>query len=782
MAVRERLRKLNETSRHLAQGLEFERVLQGVADSARELTGGTIGGIAVAHPTDSPVEFVMSGVSADDYRSFLELPEGKAIYEDLTGLSSPLRVSNLAEYLASAGLGDVALPLDLGPALFVPILSRGETVGMICVSKAAPAAQFSDEDEATLAMFANQAALAIAIARRYRDEQRARTGLEALIDIAPVGVIVLDAKRGDLTLANREALRITDVLRVDRDEPSNTVPRGLTLHRAGGRETSLTEDSLSELACSSETVRAERVVVRNANGTSVSLLVNGTPTHDTDGAVSSLMVTLQDLSPVEDLERLRAGILRLASDELRAPLMAVKGVAATLLTTDNVIDAAEAAQLAHVVDVQADRMRDLIADLRDFAQIHTGTLSVRLEPVDAAQLLSVAAARHAADDNDRRITVDLDIGLPLVRADRQRVLRVLRSLLADAARSSDSSVPIHLSAARDNAHLTVRIAHRAGPTAALLVGLLERRGLEGTDGQRHSQRSSALELAICKGIIEAHGGRIHARSDLNGQTLVTFTLPFLESAATAPSLETAPRSAARAPGCRILVIDVDAPTQRSISEVLSAAGFELEFADDAGQAVHSSVAQGPDLVLAGIAHPADVHELLRTLQFETDAPLIVVTDHGLDDAALEALHAGAADYIAKPFSNTELIARVRAALHRNAALAEPAVAEPFVLGDLVIDYAQRRVAVAGRRAGLTETEYRLLCALAARPGRILSTEEIARRVWKTQPPGHPGPVRSVVKRLRRKLGDDARDPRYVITWPRSGYGIGVPDTVPQSGE
>ena len=130
---------------------------------------------------------------------------------------------------------------------------------------------------------------------------------------------------------------------------------------------------------------------------------------------------------------------------------------------------------------------------------------------------------------------------------------------------------------------------------------------------------------------------------------------------------------------------------------------------------------------------------------------------------------GAADYVVKPFSPTELAARIRAALRKRAAPGWAGPPGPYSLGDLSIDYAERRVTLAGRPVQVTATEYELLYRLSAAAGRVLTHDQLLQAVWGPERTGEPGLVRNVVKRLRRKLRDDADNPTYVFTEPRVGY-------------
>ena len=147
-----------------------------------------------------------------------------------------------------------------------------------------------------------------------------------------------------------------------------------------------------------------------------------------------------------------------------------------------------------------------------------------------------------------------------------------------------------------------------------------------------------------------------------------------------------------------------------------------------------------------------------------DLPVIFISGYGRDETIAKALRRGATDYIVKPFSPTELTARVQAALRRRA---EPS--EPFRLEDLVIDYESRRVTLARRRVKLTATEYDLLRVLAVNAGRVMTHDSLLRQVWARRESGNARLVSAFVKRLRRKLGDDAAHPTYIFTERQVGY-------------
>ena len=138
---------------------------------------------------------------------------------------------------------------------------------------------------------------------------------------------------------------------------------------------------------------------------------------------------------------------------------------------------------------------------------------------------------------------------------------------------------------------------------------------------------------------------------------------------------------------------------------------------------------------------------------------------------LDAVEEGAEDYVVKPFSATELGARIKACLRRRA-VSEPAA--PYVMGDLVIDFTERRVVLAGAPVALTPIEHRTLVELAAHAGRVVTHEQLLRRVWGLEAGDDVRPMRTAINSIRRKLGDDAASPVYIFTEARVGYRMASP--------
>ena len=183
----------------------------------------------------------------------------------------------------------------------------------------------------------------------------------------------------------------------------------------------------------------------------------------------------------------------------------------------------------------------------------------------------------------------------------------------------------------------------------------------------------------------------------------------------------------------------------------------------------------PHLVLLDLMLPdTDGIELMGSILDIADVPVIFVSVYGQDDYVVRAFDMGASDYIVKPFSPSELGARIRAALRKRRPADLPEPAEPYVLGDLARNFMERRVTLAGRPVELTATEYRLLVELAANPGRVVTSGQLLERIWGAGNSAGTAPVRNIVSRLRRKLGDSASDPMYIFNESSVGYRIAQP--------
>ena len=520
-ALQERLSQLSAASLRINQSLDFDAVLQGVLDSARTLTGARYAVFTLLDGSGRIQDFLSSGFTTDETERLWGVPQGQQFFDYLNAFPEPLIVPDLFGHLRSAGIAEFQTPIAsdlILPFLSAPVIHRDERVGNLFLAREDHGKEFTRDDQEILEMFASQAALVIANALRYRDEQRARSDLEALINTSPVGVVVFDASTGHPIMFNQESGRIVSAL-VSADRPVEQLLKTMTVQRADGREISLQEVSLPEAFSAGETVRAEEVVFRIPDGPSLTTLINATPVRSDAGDIETYVVTLQDMSSQQDLERMRAEFLAMVSHELRTPLAAVKGSVATLLEHDRSLAPAEARQFYQIINDQSERMRALITDLLDVARIQTGTLPVSQEPTDLETLVAEAANTFRISGHTHNLQVSIPQDLPWVMADRPRINQVLGNLLLNAARNSPETSTITVSAASGESHVSVSVSDNGKGIHAENLPHLFRKFTSfdrGRTRRRHRPRPRHLQ-GHCRDPRRPHLGR--KRRTRTGRTL-----------------------------------------------------------------------------------------------------------------------------------------------------------------------------------------------------------------------------------------------------------------------
>ena len=226
---------------------------------------------------------------------------------------------------------------------------------------------------------------------------------------------------------------------------------------------------------------------------------------------------------------------------------------------------------------------------------------------------------------------------------------------------------------------------------------------------------------------------------------------------------------------RILVVDDEASIQEIVRAYLEREGFIVYTASDGKEALDLAARKQPQLIVLDLMLP-DVpgEEIARQVRERSDVPILMLTAKSSEDERITGLGIGADDYVVKPFSPRELVARIKAILRR-AGTGEVPLTEQMLFDDgrLVIDGVRHEVRIADEPVDLTPTEYKLLSALAQYPGRAYSRFELINRVQGHDFEGYERTIDAHVKNLRRKIEVDAAHPHYVETVPGVGYRLGV---------
>lgn len=219
-------------------------------------------------------------------------------------------------------------------------------------------------------------------------------------------------------------------------------------------------------------------------------------------------------------------------------------------------------------------------------------------------------------------------------------------------------------------------------------------------------------------------------------------------------------------GQRVLIVDDEPQILRALRATLHGAGYTVDVAATAEEALTAAAARPPEAVILDLVLPdGNGTDVCRELRKWSDAPVIVLSAVGEERQKIAALDAGADDYVTKPFSVDELLARLRAVLRRRAPEHEPVL----TIGDLEIDIPERVVTVSGERVKLSPHEFDLLRVLAQNRGKLLTHRTLLREVWGPAYQVEAHYLHVYVSHLRKKIEPDPSSPRYVLTEPGAGY-------------
>ncbi len=220
---------------------------------------------------------------------------------------------------------------------------------------------------------------------------------------------------------------------------------------------------------------------------------------------------------------------------------------------------------------------------------------------------------------------------------------------------------------------------------------------------------------------------------------------------------------------QILVVDDEPRYLKLVRYNLEVAGYEVITAANGEEALSLVAAKSPDLIILDIRLPGiDGYEVCTRIREFSSTPIIMLTAKGEEQEKVHGLRLGADDYVTKPFGAEELMARVETVLRRGR-MAEVTPFPVLTIGELAIDFVQRKVTIEGEEVNLSPTEYRLLQCLAVSVGRVIVHEELQGKVWGPEYREHYEGLRVYIRRLRKKIEKDPEQPAYLLTKPGVGY-------------
>ena len=740
---------------------------------------------------DSQGEISSHYISAktDEERELLtRLLQMPGLPDYLKQLKGPTRQTGLAGH---SDFADFATAKHAARAFLVtPVFAGDELVGSLYLVGQDGESEFTDEDQAIAAMFAAQAGSTIANARRYEEARQAREDMERLMDLCPDRGLDFRRAIGRVAYMNQEARRMVAAI-TSSGANLDDVFTTSRFTRADGRELSFAELPGTRALQSGETVIAEEIVTHYSNGSTLTQLVSCVPIFSETGDIVSVLSASQDLTALQDQELWRAEFLTMVSEELRTPLISIKGSAAALIGEIDTATAAETMQWLRIIDQQADQMRGQINSLIELTQIETGTLSLATQPTDVATLIERSCDEYLKVHSAATIRYEISDGVAAVLADEQYIDKVLHNFLRDIAMRAGDSSPITVSAEEIDIYIAIEVSAEVSivPTARSPFRnnvsedpqMFEEATRAHTRAVELATKGEGLAMGFCRGVVEAHGGRVRTAVDeLDSRLTITFTLPTVddtEQSGTPEAGEIADDQRSGPGNKSQIVVSIQDPrSQRTVRQALLDSGYAAVEAAGLDEVEELASSEGPALIVLDIAgREDDAFRVLRGAGNPRDLPAIVLCNRSDEEYVIHAFEMGADGYMVKPFSPTELIARIRATLRRLTVGGGAPAGRTFETGDVRVNFEDRTVSVSGQLVTFTATEYKLLEELANGAGRVFTQDMLLQRVWGPEYAGESQLLRSYIKSLRQKLGDNARKPTYIFTEHGIGYRMARPD-------
>ena len=761
-------RTLAESCLGVSSSLELSATLEAIAEEARRLMGSVYAGVHVLRESAEGHNVFAAGISISEFSQ-------RHLVNSTAGV-----IPDSETDPTSSDQGEV--PENGAGFLLAPLYLEDDHFADVYVSRKVDGGNFTGEDTGIFQSLILHAARAVSNSILYHSAQRIRAELENLIDNVPIGIFVFDMNSGILGTVNREGRRLSRGV-VGPGSQIDEFHQLMALRSGGGEGIPEDTHPLARIIATGGPVASQPFAVTFPNSQSVTMLIGASPIFSHSGELSSAAIFIEDTSRLANLETLSVDLIDSISTALRKPLTTMKGSTSTALTAAVPLGPEEARQLFQILDNQLNSVRRMINDFSDIAKLESGTLELNLEKADISEVVEEARFLLREYGTEEPIQVNFPGRLPLVSIDRSRMVQVIANLLLHASHNWRGASEIEIKGIQEEPHVLVTIRTEAEADGPLRnsIGQAAFPGLIGSIWQFIGSGESDLTLPVCSGIISAHGGQIWLENDSpDSDTRIHFSLPIAQE--TDAEAETEVETRRRAPSMEsatILVAGLRHTVVSHVRDTLTGVGYNPITAESSEEAERVAIANRPSLILLDFTLPqTEGLGLVRRIREVLDCPIVFLSAEGGDQDISTAFEMGAYDFISRPLSTAELIGRVNAAM-RSQALSRSGQINSYVLGQLTINYSERRVTVGGHQVRLTATEYRLLSELSLNAGKVLTNSQLMRRVWGAQSTNDTRILRTFVKNLRRKLGDDAQSPAYIFTEPRVGYRMEHPTGVPQ---
>jgi PAS domain S-box-containing protein len=503
---------LLEISRAITQELDLEKLLARILYISIEMLAGQAGLIALREPQGGWTVAASQGIPPAFLRQLNPLLSSVPEHEEPARFELP-EINRLLQNLTRAA------SWGLLSGVVLPLIAHGQVVGVIFIFRNYSGA-FSANDTALLQSFADQAAIAVHNAQLYAQVSREKQRLDALLDSAADGILILGANHiiencnpafARMLGAAREAIRGKSHEEIVRWSKVN---EDLTLQKAEADGWPLTPNA---------TLYVEGDLQRQ-NGVPLPVGITYAPSVSSDGRLINIIATIRDITRFREADELKSTFISVISHELKTPIALIKGYVSTLRREDATWDREIVADSLAVIEEEADRLTNLVENLLDASRLQAGALSINQTDVDLVSLTKRIAERFQVQTDNHKLVVDFPSGFPIILGDEDRLAQVLSNLISNSIKYSPAGGEIRIHGQIRPEHVIICVSDQGPGIAPEDIPHVFDRFYRATEASRKT-KGAGLGLYLARAVIEAHNGRIWVDPKPDSGARICFSLP-----------------------------------------------------------------------------------------------------------------------------------------------------------------------------------------------------------------------------------------------------------------
>lgn len=677
--------------------------------------------------------------------------------------------------------------------LLVPILDSARFIGAILASVTSSRQYSSDDARLLASSLAHTAGLALERTMLIQNMAEKSGRLEAILRSTSHGIFFVDDS-GHVAFCNPQFTELTGINPSEVLAYSSDVLLNLVAEQSTAPDAVLAQlhDAIHRVLDPTPEIHEDYPIVEiTLSDPHREIMVEFMAIGDGETGIQTWAGIIRDNARAMGSFGYQSQLLDVMSEKIRVPYAQLRGLVSTLNEQHSRFTHRERGRFLRQIEESVERLGHLWENFLEVYNLEVSGLALSREDVDLYEMFQRILDSRAFADARRQIQIDAPASLPVLQLDELRIEQALTNILHNAVRYSPKGAPIHIALEQQDDVVRVIVRDQGIGIPREQVEQLFEPFFQASNNT--SEDGAGLGLYLAREVITRHGGAIWVESALGSGTAVIFTLPVIAGAqvrtaapvrrpnvqvtaplrrpvevAAQPERGNGGRRVSERPMQTIMIAEGRSNLMTRLRERLEGQGYELIIYRTGEEALRDVNAVRLDLIFIDVnLSDANGLDICERMCKRTEVPIIMIADEASESEKVRALMIGADDYIVKPISDEELMARVNVIFKRRRI--PDRTREPLDLGNLYIDFARREVFLTNKPLELTRIEYDLLHTLAVNQGQVLTHKQLLEKVWGPEYQAETQYLWVNVSRLRKKLEPTPDSPRYIHTQPGVGY-------------